>query len=60
MEYNITKIELIDNRNHDYFTESKWWIAIFFEDGTDSLMAFNIKRDAIWFMNGGYKQFELK
>jgi len=60
MENNITKIEFIDNRDFQYFTEAKYWVAIYFNDGSDCLMAFNLKRDALWFMNGGYKQFELK
>jgi hypothetical protein len=60
MTNEIKNIELIDNRNLQFSVEGKWWVAIFFNDGADALMSFNLKRDAVWFMNGGYNQFELR
>lgn len=60
MTYEIKNMELIDNRDFQFAVDGKWWVAIFFTDESDCLMAFNLKRDAIWYMKGGYKQFELK
>lgn len=60
MNNEIKNIELIDNRNLQYFDQAKWWVVIYFNDESDCLMSFNLKRDAVWFMNGGYNQFELK
>ena len=60
MTNDIKKMEIIDNRNFKFSADAKYWVAIYFTDGTDSLMSFNLKRDAVWFMNGGYNQFELR
>ena len=60
MTNEIKNIEIIDNRKMEYFSEGKWWVVIYFTDGEDALMSFNVKRDAVWFMNGGYNQFELR
>lgn len=61
MTNEIKNMELIDNRDFNFSLDAgKWWVVIYFNDGEDFLMSFNLKRDAVWFMNGGYNQFELR
>jgi hypothetical protein len=60
MTYEIKEMEIIDNRNRQEFADYNWWAVIYFTDGTDALMAFRTKRDAKWFINGGYNEFILK
>ena len=53
----ITKFEIIDNRNKESFDCGKWWGIVWFENGDDLCGAFDTKRDAKWFVNGGYKEY---
>ncbi len=49
--------QIIDNRTRQNFETGNWWGFVFFNDETNFGLEFNTKREAVWFINGGYKEF---
>jgi hypothetical protein len=49
--------QIIDNRTRQNFKTGNWWGFVFFNDETNFGLEFNTKREAVWFINGGYKEF---
>ena len=56
MTHNM-KTEIIDNRNRETFSTGNWWGIVWFGE-SEMALEFNTKKQAAWFVNGGYKQFE--
>ena len=54
---NTMKTEIIDNRNRETFSTGNWWGIVWFGE-SEMALDFNTKKQAAWFVNGGYKQFE--
>lgn len=53
------KTQIIDNRKRDAFATGNWWGIVVFNEDSNFGMEFNTKREALWFITEGYKQFEI-
>ncbi len=53
----VSSVQVIDNRNGQHFDQGNWWGVIYFTNGSDAIMSFDLKRDAVWFTKDGYKEF---
>lgn len=53
----IVRFEIVDNRDMKSFDCGKWWGIVWMENGHDACMSFDYKKDAVWFVNGGYEEF---
>ena len=51
------KHEVIDNRNFESFDTCKWWGIVWYNADQEIAIGFDTKKQAQWFVNGGYKEF---
>ncbi len=51
------KNEIIDNRNRTSFDTCNWWGIVWLNDDQEIAMGFDTKKQAEWFVSGGYNEF---